>query len=149
MGAYPRPDWDPCSYELLYKASPDEESFFIDRSPAGIHAVASGPLVGDATTRSLPIASAPYPKSMAFEGFLYTTASVKNVVHVRGYGAKSDSIITGLLFRYTDGHQASVGRIPLDRLEAPVMIDVSQKMWLKVSARANHGWPRVVDIGFS
>jgi hypothetical protein len=148
MGAYPKRCWRPCSYELLYKANPDEGSFFIDQSPAGIHAVASGSLARGTTARSLPIASSLYPESMSFEDFLYTTASVENVAYVRLCRAESNSIITGLVFGYVDGHQESVGQTRLDRLEAPVIIDTSQKMWLEVS-RSNRGCPQVVDMGFS
>ncbi|KAI0420822.1 hypothetical protein F5X98DRAFT_361532 [Xylaria grammica] len=149
MGAYPKSCWRPCSYELLYKAELGEGSFFIDESPAGIHAIASGSLAGSTVSRSLPIlASSQYPKSMSFEDYLYTKASVENVTHVRLCRAKPDFIITGLVFEYVDGHQESVGEVRLDCLEAPILIHVCQKMWLRVS-RSSYGFPQVVDVGFS
>ncbi|KAI0871556.1 hypothetical protein GGS24DRAFT_471244 [Hypoxylon argillaceum] len=146
IGAHPKPCWPPCSYELLYKAKPDEGPFYIDESPAGICAVASWPSTGRTVTRRLPAALSPYPHSMSYEDYLYTTASVENVSHVRP--CRVESIITGLVFDYADGHRECVGQIRLDCLEAPTMIDVSQKMWLKVSL-SPRGFPQVVDVGFS
>ncbi|KAI1769769.1 hypothetical protein F4818DRAFT_312655 [Hypoxylon cercidicola] len=148
MGAYPRPSWHPCSYELLYKGNPDEDSFFIDQSPAGIHAVASRPPARGTKARRIPVALSPYPESTPFEDFLYTAASVEDVAYVRLCRAESSSIITGLVFGYTDKHQESVGQIRLDRLEAHIMINTSRKMWLQVS-RSTYGFPQVVDMGFS
>ncbi|KAI1357834.1 hypothetical protein F5Y08DRAFT_323278 [Xylaria arbuscula] len=148
MGAYPKSCWHLSSYDLLYKAQPDKGSFFIDESPAGIRAVASGPLAGGTVARRLPTALSPYPESMPFEDYLYTMASVENVTHVRLCRAKSDSIITGLVFKYTDGHQECVGQTRLDCLEDSTMIDVSRKMWLRIS-RSPYGFPQVVDMGVS
>ncbi|KAI0424963.1 hypothetical protein F5Y09DRAFT_322920 [Xylaria sp. FL1042] len=148
MGAYPKSCWHPCKYQLLHKAGPNDHPFFVDESPAGVHAVASGPIAGSTATRSLPVALSPYPESMSYEDYLYTTARVDNVAHVRLCRAESSSVITGLVFEYTDGHQESVGQTRLDCLEDPTIIDVSQKMWLRMS-RSPWGFPQVVDAGFS
>jgi len=98
--------------------------------------------------RYLPEASSPYPRSLSYEDYLYMTARVDNVVHVRLCRDKTGSVITGLVFEYTDGHQDSVGRIRLDCLEEPAMIDISQKMWLR-TFRCTEEYPQVVDAGFS
>ncbi|KAJ8127384.1 hypothetical protein O1611_g6251 [Lasiodiplodia mahajangana] len=150
MGAYPKSCWPLCEYKPLYKAEPDDNPFFVNESPAGVHAVASGPIAGSLTTRGLrlPIATSPYPESMSYEDYLYTTARVDHVAHVSLCRADSSSVITGLVFEYTDGHRESVGQIRLDCLEDPFMIDISQKMWLKIS-RSPDGYPQVVDAGFS
>ncbi|KAK5625066.1 hypothetical protein RRF57_000782 [Xylaria bambusicola] len=147
MGAYPKSCWHPCSYELLYKADLNDSPFFVDESPAGIHAVASRPIVGNIAKRYFPIVSTPYPKSMSYEDYLYTTARVDNVARVRLCRTECSSIITGLVFDYTDGHQESVGQTRLDCLEDPIAVDVSQKMWLRMS-RSAWGFPQVVDAGF-
>lgn len=147
MGAYPKSCWHPCSYELLYKADPDRGTFFVDESPAGIQAVASGPLAGGTVAHRFPTALSLYPESMPFEDYFYTTASVEDVSYVRLCRAKSDSIITGLVFEYTDGYQECVGQTRLDCLDGPTRIDVSRKMWLKIS-RSPYGFPQVVNMGF-
>lgn len=150
MGAYPKSCWPSCEYEPLYEAEPDDSPFFVDESPAGVHAVASRPIAGSLTTRGLrlPAASSPYPQSGSYEDYLYTRARVDNVAHVSVCRADPSSVITGLVFGYTDGHRESVGQIRLDCLEDPFIIDMSQKMWLKISRSAKR-CPQVVDAGFA
>ncbi|KAJ3553981.1 hypothetical protein NPX13_g10741 [Xylaria arbuscula] len=104
IGAYPKSCWHPCSYELLHKADLNNSPFFVDEFSAGVHAVASGPVIGSIAEPYLPVASTPYPKSMSYEDYLYTTARVNNVAHVKLCRAACSSIITGLVFKYTDGH---------------------------------------------
>ncbi|KAI8625595.1 hypothetical protein F5Y19DRAFT_489415 [Xylariaceae sp. FL1651] len=61
---------------------------------------------------------------------IYTVASgVENVAYFRLCRAKPGSIITGLIFEYTDGHRES-------------------KLWLRISLSYD-GFPHVVDTGFS
>jgi len=47
---------------------------------------------------------------------------VQQVVACREIGAKGRAEITGLLFHYTDGKQASVGKFRLDRADKPLSV---------------------------
>ncbi|KAI1438836.1 hypothetical protein GGR50DRAFT_702799 [Xylaria sp. CBS 124048] len=147
MGAYPILHQSEFKYRLLYKADPSHGPFYLDESPAGIQAVAYM-YISNKVENFPPLAPLPHPDCHPSEEFLYTSACVDNVTHVRLCRAKSSSVITGLVFEYADGHRESVGQTRLDWLGDAILIDPSEKMWLKFS-RYTGRFPRVVDAGFS
>ncbi|KAI1820722.1 hypothetical protein F4861DRAFT_533485 [Xylaria intraflava] len=149
IGVFPRRYRTGAAYDLLYKAEPNDGGpFFVSESPAGIHAVASEPVSETMMRNYMPVPPSRHPRFPYDEEYFYTTAQVENVTHVRLCRTASSSVITGLVFKYPDGHQESAGNIRLDCLEDPIVIDASQEMWLRIS-RTSSGYPQVVDTGFS
>lgn len=73
---------------------------------------------------------------------------VKDIVACKETGDKGKAKVSGLLLRYEDGKQASVGRFRLDRVEAPLSVDGSSCMYIG-SRLSNEGGSVVERISMS
>ncbi|RSM16187.1 hypothetical protein CDV31_004650 [Fusarium ambrosium] len=62
----------------------------------------------------------------------WSCASVEDVVEVVPcrQTVKGETMITGLLLHYSDGNEASLGHMRLDRLDPAIAVDHSQKLYL-------------------
>ncbi|KAI1207666.1 uncharacterized protein F4807DRAFT_434099 [Annulohypoxylon truncatum] len=78
----------------------------------------------------------PPPNSLSFTCYFFSRASLEDVVEVTPCCmSRADvSAIIGLLFRYADGHQWSVGEVRLDLLQDSIQVNSSEKMTLGFSA---------------
>ncbi|KAI0172295.1 hypothetical protein GGR52DRAFT_463570 [Hypoxylon sp. FL1284] len=91
----------------------------------------------------------PFPNSTTVESYFYSMASLRNEVEVTPCRCKTanTSAVIGLLLRYANGYQTSVGEIQLNLLEDTVQVGQIEKMTLEFSTI--HRFPYVSDIYFS
>lgn len=95
---------------------------FFNRSVDGV-SVFAAPTVGGCGNGPLPAESSSWTGAGRNPSNAQASlGGVQQVVACREIGAKGKAEITGLLFHYTDGKQASVGRFRLDRADKPVSV---------------------------
>lgn len=84
---------------------------------------------------ALPEASSPHPDLIHHVGFILSCASVENVVALRVYrrNTRDRMEVMGLLFRYLDGTEASVGQVRFDQLDEVLTTDGFQSLHLRFS----------------
>ncbi|KAM6504625.1 hypothetical protein FSOLCH5_15520 [Fusarium solani] len=136
LGAQTTPVLSACPWALLDMPYGQPSNVFFDSHPAGImslgfHSKAPAHTGTSRLVPPRPLSSHPSPAS--FEGFLWSRASLEDVVEItpcRGV-ATARPEITGLSFRYGDGTTACVGQVRLDCLEPPLMVKSSQRLYLR------------------
>ncbi|KAI1115064.1 hypothetical protein F5Y14DRAFT_144337 [Nemania sp. NC0429] len=153
LGPQPQPHSRPCNWSLLHRSDGAPSRIFFDiTSPrGGIHKLgfeAPEPV----SSRELPLVpapSSPYPESSSLDDYFYSSAPLENIVELTPCEATvaGRRSVIGLLFRYSDGHQACVGQFRLDCAATPMLVGSSTEMWL--SFDTNDGYPFVDAVGIS
>ncbi|KAJ2987446.1 hypothetical protein NUW58_g4501 [Xylaria curta] len=145
VGPQPPPFWPPCNWTLLHRSNGASSRIFFDISTFGIHKLGFElpEPVSQGQSPSIPIPSSPYPESTSLDDYLYTSALLESVIELTPCKRKvaGRSFIAGLLFRYSDGTQASVGEFRLDCVATPMAVDSSSDMWLTFDTK--DGYPFV------
>lgn len=156
MGEHIRPQWECAYWYLLLSTSHKNEviTLYADVT-AGLRAVAVPADLGESRQAqwarpSQQIAPlSPYPRSIPFENFCYAKASLENVSAVAAF--RQDDIdgqfVTGIVFSYTDGTEASLGWVAPGGLDSPTPVP-DGGIWLRVSVPQT-GFPRVESIAFT
>lgn len=151
FGPQPHPSWRPCNWTLLHRSDGSSSRIFFDVSPHGIHKLAfdSPEPISHGQSPIIPTPLSPYPESTSLEDYFYTFAALENVVEITPCEGKvaGKRSITGLLFRYADGHQACVGQFRLDCAATPLVVGTSPKLWLSFDKK--DGCPFVDGVGVS
>ncbi|SPQ20852.1 7fe6b43f-d362-4d17-a62d-94c47311d6b1 [Thermothielavioides terrestris] len=128
LGSHPASGGGNYQYALVCRPAEHGPSrIYFDLSLYGIHSLAvDTPLPSGAVVLPSPAPPvSPCPELGPYEIFTYTSAALDGVVEVtpcRSDVAEFGPAITGLLLRYADGRQASLGQVRLDRLEQPVKV---------------------------
>lgn len=121
---------------LLANSFRNGDRIYFNESPGGVECLGfrlSSTTLTSAASTSPPL---PYPHHDAIpptEICFYAVADLENAVEVtscRSFKC-NNPVVSGLLFRYTDGSQASVGLVRLDCLEEPIRIDSSCHLYVR------------------
>lgn len=149
-GPQARPNQLPFSWTHLDTLKNIPSRIFFDNAPFGISQLGleTPPPVSRKDAVALNPLS-PFPQSTSLENYFYSVASLHNVVEVMPCCLKTAniSVIIGLLLRYIDGDQTSVGEVRLDLLADSIRVDQSEKMILGFSSV--DGFPYVASVHFS
>ncbi|EKJ73077.1 hypothetical protein FPSE_06690 [Fusarium pseudograminearum CS3096] len=133
FGAQTTPNLLACRWILLDAPQGQPGHLFFDDNPDGIRWISldSQPPIGTSLLH-LPVASCPHPCLPNNDGFIWSSASVQDVVNMRvcRRNTRDRTEVMGLLFYYSDGKQASVGQVRLDKLDELQTIDHSQSLYL-------------------
>lgn len=124
-------------WELFYTSDGMPSRIFFEKSPHGIRRLAfeSPKPISQSQSIRIPIPSYPYPEHYDCVdcGYFYSSAAMENVIKIipceEEYVVDHRTIV-GLLFRYSDGTQACVGRFRLDCAGTPLVVGKSPQMWL-------------------
>lgn len=133
FGAYPTPSLTACPWGLLDAPRGSPGHFFFDDHPYGIRRIyLDFPRLKETRTFPLPVPSSPYPAIPNSDSFLWTCASVENVVAVRPCRRQinGETWNVGFMFYYADGKHAAVGEVRLDHLDGPIEIHGRQSLYL-------------------
>ncbi|OAA51460.1 hypothetical protein NOR_00053 [Metarhizium rileyi] len=143
MGEYPPPGTESqYTLDLILTASNEPTSFFIDLSK-GLRAVGTCHRASEGKARlSLPSAKSCYPRSMFFERFYYSRATLEDVTQV--LPCRIASVIVGAIFCYRNGTRASLGWVALNQLDAPVTVD-TPGLWFLIT-KFGPGFPKITAI---
>lgn len=151
FGAQPTPSLLDCKWILLGTPHGEPGHFFFDDHPDGIRYLLldSQPLVRNLSLQ-LPVAASPHPRFVNHDGFIWSCASVQEVVNIRVCRCSTSKRmeVVGLFFYYSDGREASVGQIRLDCLEEPQTIDRTQSLYLGFRRSGEQG-PYISKIKMS
>lgn len=142
MGPHQRKSLGSYAFSLLERQERGVNPILYVDEPACIQTLAFSTLAPTITSQSRP-PCLPEPissdsASNSKEPFFWTWADLEGVVEVtlcRANGGINGGYITGLIFRYSNGHQASVGQVRRDRLNQPRQVDGSAGMWLTFPRR--------------
>jgi hypothetical protein len=133
FGAQPTPSLSACQWVLLDTPLGSPGHFFFDNHPCGTRQISLDTLPPKQTSSfAPPAASSDYPKLHSTDEFLWSRASVENVVAVRPCRRQTGDIveILGLLLYYSDGKQAPVGQVRFDYLDQPILTHGCQLIYL-------------------
>lgn len=133
FGAQSRPVLSACEWFLLDTPLGSPSHFFFDNHPQGTHRISLDTLPPKQISGfAPPAASSAYPYLHSSDDFLWTRASVENVVAVRPCSRQTGDLveILGLLLYYSDGKQAPVGQVRFDYLDQPILTDGCQLIYL-------------------
>jgi len=150
LGAQTTPVLSAYPWALLDMPQGQSSHFFFDSHPAGIISLGFDSKVPDHTGASplvLPRPLSPHPNPASFEGFLWSQASLEDVVEItacRGAAATS-SAITGLSFRYANGLSACVGQVRMDCLDRPLLVTSSKRLYLRFE-KTEESYPYVSEV---
>ncbi|RSL66116.1 hypothetical protein CEP54_003876 [Fusarium duplospermum] len=150
LGAQTTPVLAPYPWSLLDTPLGRPSNLFFDSHPTAILALgfdSEEPTSTGTSRLGLPRPLSPHPSPASSEGFLFSRASLEDVVEVtpcRG-AAMTRSEITGLSFRYADGKMACVGQVRLDCLDPPLVVKSSQKLHLRFGKTAK-GHPYIYEV---
>lgn len=111
---------------------------FFEKSPIGVRTIAfEGASPGRALSHPVNLPQTTHERVSTLQmPWFYSTASllgVKEIVPCERYIGVQRNII-GLLLRYSDGHEASLGQVRLDCLAAPKQVIGHTSFWLGFSA---------------
>ncbi|EEU36051.1 uncharacterized protein NECHADRAFT_102079 [Fusarium vanettenii 77-13-4] len=126
FGAQPTPVLSACQWVLLDTPLGSPGHFFFDNHPYGTRQISLDTLPPKQTSGfAPPAASSDYPKLHSTDDFLWSRASVENVVAVRPCRRQTGDLmeILGLLLYYSDGKQAPIGQVRFDYLDQPILTD--------------------------
>ncbi|KAM3426020.1 hypothetical protein NHJ13734_009725 [Beauveria thailandica] len=157
MGEHVRPGWEGTYWYVLLSTSCKNEtlSLYADFT-AGLRAVAISPALAESrkaqlsagpSQRTVPLSL--YPRSLPFENFCYAKASLEDVSAVAAC-CQADidgQVIAGIVLRYMDGTEASLGWVAPDGLDSPTPVP-DDGIWLCVSL-SRTGFPRVTAMAFA
>ncbi|KAM3447863.1 hypothetical protein MY3296_008318 [Beauveria thailandica] len=157
MGEHVRPGWEGTYWYVLLLTSCKNEtlSLYADFT-AGLRAVAISPALAESrkaqlsagpSQRTVPLSL--YPRSLPFENFCYAKASLEDVSAVAAC-CQADidgQVIAGIVLRYMDGTEASLGWVAPDGLDSPTPVP-DDGIWLCVSL-SRTGFPRVTAMAFA
>lgn len=135
LGAQTTPVLSVCPWALLDMPRGQPSTLFFDSHPAGIISLGFESKVPEHTGISplvLPRPLSSHPDPASVEGFLWSQASLEDVVEITTCraAAATNSAITGLSFRYANGTTACVGQVRLDRLDRPLIVTSSKRLYL-------------------
>lgn len=86
-----------------------------------------------------------YPSRLPWNELLYSQAALENVEQV--ILCRDESVITGLVFCYSNGSRASLGWLVHDRLSAPKSADPNG-LWLLITTNKQQ-LPQVINVSFT
>ncbi|KAI1771145.1 hypothetical protein F4818DRAFT_430286 [Hypoxylon cercidicola] len=149
-GPYLHPGWSEYSWGHLQTLENAPSRLFFEYSAEGIFSL--GVETSPPISLKNPVGLRPFsplPKSLSLRSYFFSRASLEDVVEVKPCCMETAGIsaIIGLLLRYGDGHQWSVGEIRLDLLQDGIRMDQSEKMTLGFAAPG--GYPYVASIQHS
>ncbi|KAM6511266.1 hypothetical protein FALCPG4_016267 [Fusarium falciforme] len=133
FGTQSTPPLTACQWILLDTPRGSPGHFFFDNHPHGIRHISLDTLPPKQTPGfAAPAASSDYPNLHSTDDFLWSCASVENVVAVRPCRRQTGDLveILGLLLYYSDGKQAPVGQIRFDYLDQPILTHGCQLIYL-------------------
>lgn len=93
----------------------------------------------------LPRPVSAYPLSVSPEKFFYSHAILENVAELKL--CRAGNTITGIVLRYLDGAEESLGWVREGALRSMQKDDNSAGLWLLISASS--GFPRVTNISLT
>lgn len=135
------------SYELIARLSNEPSLFYLDMSDGLREVALSVPLSQKAarTEPYLPKPASAYPQCLPTEDFFFSAASLEDVSEIKL--CRVSEGISGVVLRYSDDREVSLGWVHPDHLSSPQRVD-SLGMWLFVSEPCD-GFPVVTDIKLS
>lgn len=148
MAEHPRPGQENLySYQLLAKLLNKPSILSLDLSD-GLREIAFSVPVLQPKSAITPYLSSPeseYPESLTTERFFYSRAALEDVSKVK-FCRVADKI-TGMVLRYSNDAEVSLGWVRLDCLCTLERAD-SSGMWLLV-LEDHYGFPQVIDISLT
>ncbi len=125
----------------------DPTEIYYNLSPAGIRQLAVKQPTFDKEHRGMRlVTSSPNPGGLA--NYFYSSASLSQVVEIT-LCREEHSLIAGLLFRYTDGHRASVGEFRMDCIGETLQVDPRRNLLYLGFAKAEKVLPHVARLELS
>jgi hypothetical protein len=91
----------------------------------------------------------PCPPPSPQEWYMWNAASTSGITSMRACLSQrlGRRVVRGLLFRYCDGLEESVGEVRFDSLTPPTQIDEGSTMWFEFD-KTPDGCPHLVDVSF-